>query len=1339
MKKIIITLLCCISCNIQAKNWYPINILSTANGLPTDNVKQIYQDKEGYIWIATRDGLSRYDGYQVKIYKSNLYTPFLFSNNKLNVIAEDNKNQIWIGTDNGLNLLLKTTGEVRQIPFDKLNNNNIQALLPTQQNNVWIGTENGLYQYLAEKDSFVYYHADDANHHFNSHNIKTLCEDSRGDVWIGTWNEGLFRLDAHTGVCYSYPQLNPQNSAHVIFEDKQHTIWIGTWEHGLVRLENPYDPEKVQYIRYMHDKNRPGSLCDNTVYALSQDLNTGCIWVGTKTGLSVLTDRNNPCSFTNYLQEQSGLSYSEVNSIICDNTGLMWLGFLGGGVNVVNTTETFFRSNTLDAVIARKAANNVRSLYVDPKGCVWMGIGSTGLVSYDRSSNQYTFYEDHPDFKRNPITSSIYHITQIGNAYWFATYGQGIFIYQPDKPSDRLTNISDHTNPRLSNTRIFYIHEDLNHFVWIGTTEGLCLYDPKTGKIESYDFHAVYHIVQSDRQTIWLATSGNGVVKLQIDSITSGIRETAFYTAANGKVNNDYILFIFKDSRGKLWMGSEGGGLNYYDEQRDAFICVQQEYNLPGDIVHNMVEDRQGRFWLGSNASLVLLANGNTRQFTVTNGLLNTYFNRNAFFQTPDGELFIGNHRGYNHFYPEELQLSEFVSPIVITDIKIYNKSLEAMDGKIRKKISANAPGYTGKICLPYDYNNFSIEFAALNYLNPAQNKYAYRLAEYDKEWQYTDASKRYASYNNLKSGSYTFYLKALNDSGAWSMGAPLWVEILPPFWLTWWAYLIYCTTFVLIVYFGIRITKNRLSMQNVIRMKDMETQKIEELNQMKFRFFTNISHEFRTPLSLIISPLEVLIKHEKDETYKQKLSKIHKNAQNLLGLVNQLLDFRKLEMKGEKLLLAYGNLVEFIEEFSQTFKEISDNEQKDINLSVNEEYLYMFFDKDKLRKILNNLLSNAFKHTSIGDSIMLSMEKIKQDNREYAVIKVSDSGKGIPPKSIDKIFDRFYQLENVENSKPGSGIGLHLVKEYVHLHEGHITVESAVGKGSVFTVMIPANLKKDAAETEIAVAACEKRITSNDNVRQTSGRKKVLVVEDNDEFRQFLTEQLADTFLVMEASNGEEGEQVALNAFPDLIITDIMMPKVDGIELCTRVKNNIRISHIPVILLTAHTSDESKLTGYGAGADEYLSKPFNFDILLLRIQKLIEQQEIRKEQFRKTIEVTPSSITFSSLDEQLIQKILYCIEQKMNDSEYSIDNLSVDVGLSRANMYRKIQSITGETPTDFIRSIRIKRAVQLLRDTKLNVCEIANMVGFNNIKYFNKHFKNIIGITPTQYRIDNT
>lgn len=520
-----------------------------------------------------------------------------------------------------------------------------------------------------------------------------------------------------------------------------------------------------------------------------------------------------------------------------------------------------------------------------------------------------------------------------------------------------------------------------------------------------------------------------------------------------------------------------------------------------------------------------------------------------------------------------------------------------------------------------------------------------------------------------------------------------------------------------------------------------------EELDQMKFRFFTNISHELRTPLTLIITPLDMMIRRMTDDTVKKQLNTIYKNAQNLLSLVNQLLDFRKLEMKGEKLHLMNGDMEEFIISAYNNFLPMATERHLNFVNQTVHRALYMFFDSDKVHKIINNLLSNALKYTPEGGTVNLTLTTEEIDKRNYVKIQVSDTGIGISESDLPYIFDRFYQVGNQGDEKMGSGIGLHLVREYVNIHGGKVSVESQMDRGSVFTVWLPMDLKPNAEEleelSEEMVEASEEEHpdeqrkldnTPANNAIHEDSRKKLLLVEDNTEFRTFLKEQLEDFYQIIEASDGEEGEKRAIEENPDLIISDIMMPKVDGIELCRRVKTNVQTSHIPVILLTARTADDIKINSYEVGADSYMSKPFNFDMLMVRIEKLIEQQEKRKQEFRKNIEVNPSAITITSVDEQLIQKCLEYIEKNMDNPEYGVEELSRDLGMVRMSLYRKLQSITGNTPTDFIRSIRLKRAAQLLQGSQLPIVEIANRVGFSSPSYFSKCFKEMFGILPKQY-----
>lgn len=654
------------------------------------------------------------------------------------------------------------------------------------------------------------------------------------------------------------------------------------------------------------------------------------------------------------------------------------------------------------------------------------------------------------------------------------------------------------------------------------------------------------------------------------------------------------------------------------------------------------------------------------------------------------------------------------------------------------------AVNYARSIELEHDENFITLNFSGVNFSNPSHTFFRYQLQGSDKEWieVLSDNGQGRAVYNNLSPGEYVFRVSAAENDKLWGPESSFSIVIHPPFWETLMARIIYFVLFCALLY-GLVIYMNKRNHRKLVAMQHEEAQRQkEELNQMKFRFFTNISHELRTPLTLIITPLEILKRKIADESVNRQLNTIYRNAQELLTLVNQLLDFRKLEMKGEKLLLMNGDLEEFVTSVYNSFCPVAVEKKLDFTCRIPHQSLYMYFDRDKVHKIINNLLSNAFKFTPENGKVTLSLSGEGKEGRQYAMISVSDTGVGIPEAELPYIFDRFYQVRNWEEEKPGSGIGLHLVREYAVLHGGKVTVESHPGQGSTFTVYLPVDLKPEGEQLE-TVESNSAESERTDETQQEAAfpsqensddRKRLLIVEDNKEFRTFLKEQLEEFYQVLEAGDGEEGEQCAIDKNPDLIISDIMMPKVDGIELCRRVKTNVQTSHIPVILLTARTADDIKINSYEVGADSYMSKPFNFDMLMVRIEKLIEQQEKRKQEFSKNIEVNPSLITITSVDEELIQRALEYIEKNMDNTEYAVEELSRDLGMTRMNLYRKLQSITGNTPSDFIKSIRLKRAAQLLQGSRLTMAEVADRVGFSSASYFTKCFKEMFGVTPTQY-----
>lgn len=720
-------------------------------------------------------------------------------------------------------------------------------------------------------------------------------------------------------------------------------------------------------------------------------------------------------------------------------------------------------------------------------------------------------------------------------------------------------------------------------------------------------------------------------------------------------------------------------------------------------------------------------------------------FYDHAALKAKNGTLYFGGAHGFNYFNPGHMVYEEAASQPILTGLSIFNTPVR-VGKEYEGHVILSAPmNRTDKIELRYDENFISIEFSGLNYANPDHTYYKYRLKNYEEGWVESHATAQgRAVYTGLRPGEYEFEVYAANGDKVWSKEpARLSIVVHPPFWATYYAMAVYVLMVVGMVYWISRMYVHREKEKMMEERRANARRQQEHLEEMKLRFFINISHEFRTPLTLILTPLGSLIKQQSDVDLKQRLVVIYRNAEKLLQLVNQLLDFRKLEMQGERLSVSMGDIVVFVRDAVEAFCELV--KEKGVTLAFESKigHLYMNYDHDKVYKVVNNLLSNAVKFTPSGGRIAVRVENSVRNGREYVAVSVRDTGCGMEEKDKERIFTRFYQVESSHKSQSGSGIGLHLVKGYVDLHGGEITVDSRTGEGSVFTFFLPTDLQHD---EKVTIAHGEDKETvgvsvpsaAEDGSEPSGERKKLLIVEDNADFRAYLVHEFSSDFDVVEAGDGAEGEEMVREEWPDLVISDLMMPKRDGIAFCQRMKNDIHTSHIPFILLTAKMSDDARIESYKAGADSYISKPFNFEMLQVRVQKLIEQRETRKETFKKNIEITPSEITTTSLDEEFVKKAVAFVEKNMDDSEYSLEDLSSDLGLSKTHLNRKLTVILNMKPLQFIRSIRLKRAAQLLVGSQYNVVEIADKVGFNTIKYFNRYFKEEFGMTPTQYREAN-
>jgi len=734
----------------------------------------------------------------------------------------------------------------------------------------------------------------------------------------------------------------------------------------------------------------------------------------------------------------------------------------------------------------------------------------------------------------------------------------------------------------------------------------------------------------------------------------------------------------------------------------------------------------------------------NVVSFDENDGLLGSIFNHNALFKNKQGKIYIGCTMGYTVFDPKKIIFNPIVPQPRFTELLIGNQEI-LPGGKFNKRIIFDTSiTHKNKIVLHYDEKNFTVNFSALSYIHPEKNHFRYKLKGFDEDWNETKNGIGSASYSNLNQGTYYLMVYASNNDKVWC-SKPIILEIVvqPPFWFSWWAYIFYFILGVIVLWYIVNFNLRKQKREFENEQLKREAIQLHEVDEMKFRFFTNISHEFRTPLTLIISPVEKLLNETKNEEQKSLLLIIQRNAFGLLELVNQLLDFRKLDVQKDTLNISVGDVVAFIKDICYSFTELANRKAINFSFTTSVSELRIEFDPEKMKKIVSNLLSNAFKFTPVDGKIEVNMGLIQQLNDDKHILKitVSDTGIGIPPKDLEKIFERFYRVENPENGhQTGTGVGLHIVSEYVKLHQGDIGVESQLGKGSVFTVTIPAkqHLQEEIINQNLSGSINPEVQTPEEEAAIEEYRKKLplmLIVDDNEDFRNFISSLFTDSYRILKAEDGEMAFQIILDKMPDLIISDVMMPKMDGFELCKKVKQDIRISHIPIILLTAKAGDENKYRGLEAGAEDYIAKPFNMEMLSLKVARIVERQKKTREQFKNKVDITTNEVEITSMDVKFVKKAVTLVEANISNSEFLVEDLCRAMGMSRVYFYKKILSLTDKTPSEFIRFIRLKRAAEFLEKSQLFVNEVAFQVGFNDPKYFRKYFKAEFGVSPNEYK----
>ena len=1362
---IVILLFFCGRALLAQTNQYRFTRINVNHGLSHNQIKTVFKDRQGFLWIGTISGLNRYDGYTIKVFRNNPGDSTSIISSDVNKVFEGPKGKMWIHTWLGTNVydpVAETFNRNTNRILNKFSipEGQINDIKKDSKGNYWfIHATHGLFRYTENnRQTFKLDHKADDTSTIITNQVASWAEDHHGNIWILHTNGVLEKLDPLTlKVVYRDDALNERFRNEMLeynlMADTDGDLWffIANNNSGLFH----FSPSKKEWTHIDNTTSKP-KLNTNIVRGIVQD-DKGIFWVATDHGgINLINKKDLSVQYVLHNREdEKSLSQNSINVLYKDHDGIIWAGTFKNGVSFYHPNINRFQLHRNQVSNPESLPfNDINVIVEDDQQNLWIGTNGGGLIYYDRKKNKYKQYLHDPNNKNSLSTNVIVSLFfDRDKKLWIGTYFGGLncfdgknFIHYKHNPDDP-SSIGDNS--------IWEIFEDSQRNLWIGThSQGVDLFDRnkkefyhyRTGGLNSIHASYIPAFMEDNQGNLWIGT-GYGIDYLDKQSG----RFTHYLNQANDStsLSNNLVLAIHQDSRGLIWIATNGG-LNLFDQQTKKFSVLNEDDGLPHNSILTILEDNNKNLWVstphGISNLIIRHESGKKdslsiqfKNYSESDGLQGIQFNENAACKTSSGELVFAGANGFNLFKPEDIGINKNKPHVILTDFQIFNKTMkigETINGKVILKESIHQ---TDTVALDHSDNVFSIEFASLSQFHPEKSQYQYIMEGFDKAWTSTDASHRRVTYTNLDPGDYVFKVKAANNDGIWNEEPTiLMLTVLPPFWKTKTAFVFYALAILGALFLARWLILYNERINFKIQQEREEAHRMHALDMMKIKFFTNVSHEFRTPLTLILTPLEKILRNTAEGEQRNQFQLIHRNARRLLNLVNQLLDFRKMEVEEIKFNPSDGDIVKFIKEVFYSFSDLSEKKNIHFTFQSSVQKIEALFDQDKLEKILFNLLSNAFKFTPENGSVSVDLNVKSHDHSKFLEINVKDSGIGIPSDKQEKIFERFFQHDLPKSMvNQGSGIGLSITHEFVKIHGGSINVQSEPGKGSCFTVLLPlTELAHPVVAETVESARLVVDVTDDYDIPlEHAGKKPVLLlVEDNDDFRFYLKDNLKLHYSIVEAKNGKEGLERALAVIPDLIVSDIMMPEVNGIELCKKVKTDQRTSHIPVILLTARTAEEQKIEGFESGANDYVTKPFNFEILQSRIKNLIAQREAFQKTFHKHIDIKATDVHITSLDEKFIHKAIKLVEDNLSDPDFSVEKFSREVGMSRVHLYKKLLSLTGKSPIEFIRAIRLQRAAQLLEKSQLTVSEIAYQVGFNNPKYFSKYFKDQFNILPSAY-----
>ena len=1280
------------------------------NGVSSNNISTLFQDQKGYIWIGTENGLNRFDGNQFTLYQKNNPLYSNFHANSINTICETTDKELWLGTDNGVfiyNQVKDTfTPFVKQTSDKTSITSWITHIIQDKAGNIWIAThKQGIFLFNTQTDKLTLFEIPQ-----NDNIVIRILNDEQNNIWLsGPYQLCKLNKVNNTFETYAIEEKTESIYSMALWEDSSNHIWIGTWDKGLWKL----DPRTKQVEKYLTGEKGKGILHIHSILEYSPEL----LLIGSVDGLTIF----NPVThesflYDNYGDSEKSLSDKFIYPMLKDREGGVWIGTYYNGINYLPPYCGQFNGYSESSDIPYFNSRIISRFCEDENGNIWIASDDSGLSCFNPSTMQFLDFNGRKKLNKH----NLHALCMIDKDLWIGTYGDGIQVLNAQ--TGKIKNYN--TTNGLDENSIYSIFKDSQGQIWTGSMNGICQYDA-----QKQHFTPIKHlealiieIVEDAKGNLWIATQGKGLFRYSPQKN----KEWEKYGLEKGfnslTVNH---LCINKDN--EIWAATSEG-LYLYNPLKDIF--TYQPLRLPNECINAILEG-EDCLWLTTAKGLVKYtpATQETQIFTKSDGLQSEAFIMASALKTRNGEFYIGSINGFNTFYPHQLKLNTQKPNVVLTSLEIFNQKIDTQkDGTLPEAID-----HLKEIHLSYKDNVITLNYAALSYCTPQKNQYAYMLEGFDKGWNYV-GSQHSTTYTNLPAGTYTFRVKASNNDNIWNEeGTSIRIIVHPPFYLSLPFKIGYVLLFLLALGLLLRYVIRRSEKKHAKAIDELNSKKEIEIHEAKINFFTMIAHEIRTPVSLIIGPLEKIMQSTHIPTNeRQELEIIDRNSQRLLYLVNQLLDFRKVEQKEMRMKFTSQPIKDLMQAVCERFSPTL--QQNGVNFSVTypNEHFHADVDKEALTKVLSNLLTNANKYTQSRIEVRFQEHPEKQTFS----IEVKDNGKGMNEEELKKIFKPFYQASE---NKPGTGIGLSIVKGIVEAHHGQIKVTSQQGHGSSFMITLPQKQENLSAEEEENQAGnpLPEDIIPEQNATASMSQKVLpimLIVDDNEDMLHFLSSHFQTSYTIVTAVDGVD----ALNKLKEqevaLIISDWMMPNMNGIDLCKAVRNNQLTSHIPFILLTAKTDTEAKITSMNCGADVYIEKPFSLQYLEACIKNLLELRLQLRQKFSQMPTVSINSIAANQNDKVFLEKMNHLIEENLNNEELSVDFLAEKLCISRSGLFVKIKGLANTTPNEMIQIIRLKKAASLLLENQYRINEVSYMVGFNNPSYFSKCFQKQFGMKPGEY-----